>query len=246
MTFTESKNDLLGGGLAVVACEKTASEAHIPAFAFGQKVVEIREQAFRHCDKLKKVTIEEVDPVDAIMEDIGLKEIGSNAFYGCTALKEILIPDTVSSIGWGAFSGCQALERAEWGKGVYMQPYAFSGCSSLREIPTISVAREGVFADCVSLTEVRFEADISEIDEEAFARTGIEKVCIPASVKRIHYLAFRSCQKLKEITFVDTQGWCVNLHHAKAVQIDVSDPIINAKRLAFADFDDGVACWYKL
>ncbi len=52
---------------------------------------------FQGCISLKSVTLN------------GVEEIRGNAFFGCTALTEIIIPDTVSSIGSGTFSGCDSL-----------------------------------------------------------------------------------------------------------------------------------------
>ena len=41
----------------------------------------------------------------------GVKTIGDAAFYGCTALTQIVVPDSVTSIGDGAFERCGSLER---------------------------------------------------------------------------------------------------------------------------------------
>ena len=231
---------------AVVACDKEAKEVYIPALIDGKKVVEIAENAFEDCEKLEKVRIEEVDSVEAVIGEIGLKEIGGNAFSGCAALKEIILPDTVCVIGWGAFRYCTALERAEWSEGAYIAPYAFTGCKSLREISKITIASEGAFSDCVSLEEVCLAGEVKEIEEEAFARAGLKSVVIPASVKSVHYLAFRSCRHLEKIFFEDLQDWRVkNRYHGGIVEVDVNDPVINAKRLAFADFDDGPMSFFK-
>ena len=37
--------------------------------------------------------------------------IGNNAFSGCTALKSVTIPNSVTSIGKNAFYGCTALKN---------------------------------------------------------------------------------------------------------------------------------------
>jgi hypothetical protein len=40
----------------------------------------------------------------------GVKEIGTTAFYACTSLKSITIPESVTEIASTAFSGCTSLE----------------------------------------------------------------------------------------------------------------------------------------
>ena len=39
----------------------------------------------------------------------GLAEIGGQAFRGCSALKSVAIPNTVTNLGSSAFSGCASL-----------------------------------------------------------------------------------------------------------------------------------------
>ena len=51
--------------------------------------------------------------IPAVIKDKPVTEIGNNAFYECTSLTEIDIPDSVTSIGEEAFLGCKSLTSIE-------------------------------------------------------------------------------------------------------------------------------------
>jgi hypothetical protein len=64
----------------------------------------------------------------------GVTSIGDYAFYGCDALPSIDIHDNVTSIGDYAFNACDALTTITIGDGVTSIGYhAFAGCSSLTD-----------------------------------------------------------------------------------------------------------------
>lgn len=58
----------------------------------------IEYQAFYKCNNLQSVNLSD-----------GVKTIGNNVFIGCTSLTSIILPQTVTSIGSAAFSGCNNL-----------------------------------------------------------------------------------------------------------------------------------------
>ena len=61
--------------------------------------------------------------------------IGTSAFSGCSGLTGIIIPNSVTSIGSSAFSGCSGLTSVSIPDSVtIIGMYAFSGCSSLTNI----------------------------------------------------------------------------------------------------------------
>ena len=75
------------------------------------------------------------DSLSEIVIPSSVTSIGYSAFFGCDSLSEIVIPSSVTSIGDHAFSGCDSLSEIVIPSGVTsIGNYAFSGCSSLKYI----------------------------------------------------------------------------------------------------------------
>ena len=88
----------------------------------------------------------------------GVTSIGDHAFAYCSSLKEITIPEGVTSIGNSAFISCDSLiEITIPGSVASIGDYAFAYCSNLKEITipedVISIGN-GAFFNCTRLTEV--------------------------------------------------------------------------------------------
>ncbi|MBQ0110552.1 MAG: leucine-rich repeat protein, partial [Oscillospiraceae bacterium] len=77
--------------------------------------------------------------------------IGSGAFSGCSGLTSVTIPGSVTSIGDWAFEGCTGLESVTVVNGVtVIGSYAFYNCMNLETIDTpdsVLYIGEGAFAD---------------------------------------------------------------------------------------------------
>jgi hypothetical protein len=94
----------------------------------------------------------------------GLTEIGNGAFAG-SKITEITIPDTVTSIGDGAFSTCKKL-------------YKISSVNGDYSLPNIETINERTFVGCESLNKLRLPNTIKLIKDFAFGGTGFRKVLL--------------------------------------------------------------------
>ena len=89
--------------------------------------------------------------------------IGNNAFTGC-AVNSITIPASITSIGEQAFLNCANLESVIFESGIQLQTISigmFSRCTSLTSITipaSVRTISQRAFAYCENLTEVFFEA----------------------------------------------------------------------------------------
>ncbi len=131
--------------------------------------------------------------------------IGNTAFSGCSGLTSVDIPTSVIEIGEFAFYGCSGLKSLTIPNSVNrIGSYAFSGCSRLNSL-TIgnSVASIGnyTFYNCTGLTSVTIGNSVTFIGESAFYNcSGITSITIPNSVTEIGESAFKGCSGLKSLT----------------------------------------------
>ncbi len=96
-------------------------------------------------------------------------------------MTSITIPDSVTSIGEGAFYGCDKLQSVTLGNGVTrINSCVFEGCSSLKSI----VIPDGV----------------TSIGDRAFSGSGLTSIVIPDSVTNMGIGVFKGCGSLTSIT----------------------------------------------
>lgn len=104
----------------------------------------------------------------------GVEYIGEYAFAGCTSLKSVTIPASVTYIAKGAFHGCTALEEIKLAGGsklAKIEDFAFNDCSALKSITLpeglTHIGTES-FRDCTSLTEINTPTTLMMIGDMAF------------------------------------------------------------------------------
>ncbi len=135
--------------------------------------------------------------------------IGNSAFSWC-GLTSITIPDSVTSIGDGAFEGCSSLISVTIPDSVTsIGECAFDGCSSLTSITipsSVTSIGSSAFEDCSSLTSVTLSDGLTSIGKYAFYRcSSLTSITIPSSVTSIGNSAFYGCISLDSIT-VDSEN----------------------------------------
>ena len=114
------------------------------------------------------------------------ESIPSNAFYKCSALTSIAIPDSITSIGYHAFYGCTNLASIVLDNVTSFGSCVFEGCSSLTSAGPIG----GDYSYQFGWTE--------RIPDKAFDGCGsLISVTIPNGITSIGYETFRGCSALR-------------------------------------------------
>ena len=120
--------------------------------------------------------------VPSSIEGIPVVRIGFGAFQYCLDLKNVVIPDSVTTIGSSAFYGC-------------------SGLTSVSIPDSVTSIGDWAFYGCSGLTSVSIPDSVTSIGSSAFYNCiCLTSVTIPDSVTSIGYGAFSGCSGLMSIS----------------------------------------------
>ena len=155
-----------------------------------------------------------------------------------SATGDVTIPNSVTTIDYGAFSGCSNLTNITIPDSVTtIGYYAFSDCSSLTSViipDSVTTIGDSTFSYCSSLTSVTIPDSVTTIDYSAFSGcSSLSSITIPDSVTTIGYYAFSACSSLTSVTFEDTSTWYYteNYDYTGGTVVDVTDTAQNATYL---------------
>ena len=175
--------------------------------------------AFIGCTNLKSITLEqgltvipdtifEQTPIESITIPNSVKEIGYNAFKGCTNLSKVDLGQ-VENISFNVFQDCPSLKEITIPKTLIDGPLVngvFTGTTNLTNAifeDGITEIPDYILGNCSGITNIKIPNSVTKINANAFRGTSITEITITNKVKEIEYDVFTDCKKLNKITILD-------------------------------------------
>ena len=188
--------------------------------------------------------------IPSIYEGKPVTSIGDWAFYE-TKLTRVTIPDSVTGIGYAAFSKCLSLKSIGIGEGntKYSSEDGVlfdknktvlihfpAGKGGHYTIPDgVSSIGDHAFIKCISLTSVTIPDSVTSIGALAFRDCfGLKSVRIPDSITNIKSAAFSSCSNLTSIFFEGNAPFSFHVDVFSSVPED-SKIFINPEATGFGE-----------
>lgn len=156
---------------------------------------------------------EKVDISGAIALNADTVGIAVAAFYSCSKITDITIPNSVKYIGQSAFSGTGIWNSAadgivyidKWVIGVKGSTANISGGIALN-IDTVGIA-DAAFQYCSNLTSITLPESVTIIGNNAFSScSNLISITIPKNIISIGINIFGYCRSLKDIYFTGTMA----------------------------------------
>ena len=220
----------IGNGVTSISHGTFSECSALTSVFIGNSVTFIDERAFWHCTALTSVHISDLkvwcgisfydywdnplgiaghlylngEEVKDLVIPNSVTSIGGGVFYGCRGLTSVTIPNSVTSIGNYAFSYCSSLTSVTIPNSVTsIGRSAFSGCSGLTSVNipnSVTSIGDGAFYGCSGFTSVTIGNSVTSIGDEAFRGcSGLTSVTIPNSVTYIGAKAFANYDNMTDV-----------------------------------------------
>lgn len=148
--------------------------------------------------------------VTYMLEEYNVTSIGEKAFYNCTGLTSVEIPNSVLTIGQYAFYGCSGLTIVSINSNSLMSQTYWMGDIFGKQVKKYIIGNDvttigkEAFASCSNIYSVSIPSSVTKIGESAFYNcTGLTAVSIPGNLERIGDNVFSGCTNLTSVNLAE-------------------------------------------
>ena len=184
--------------------------SEITGVVIPDSITHVGNSAFDGCYRITSVYINDLSKWCKISFGYGVRSnplgYADNLYVNGELVTELVIPDSIMTIGYCAFGGYSGLISVVIPDSVTsIGTYAFSGCHNLTSVMignNVKTIGSYAFYNCSSLTSVVIPNRVTSIGAQAFYNcTSLTSIVIPNSVTTIDVCAFEDCSSLASVTF---------------------------------------------
>ncbi len=192
---------LNGLDVELTECSRREGEIVIPKnIVKGNSVVVVTALA----DHVFDVAEKHCAGITSVTVPESVTSIGSGAFFHCDQLVSVNIPAQVTEIKNMTFSYCTSLTSIDLPKGVTkIGSSAFSKCSSLKNIHIpegVTSIGNNAFGDCSALKSVNLPENLATAGDKVFMNcTSLKSIMLPKGVTEIGDHMFDGCSSLASV-----------------------------------------------
>ena len=151
--------------------------------------------------------------IKSLVIEEGVTSIGDGAFWGCNVLVTVKISDSVTVLGEKCFFSCFGIKTVSLGDGlIEIKDQAFYECDSLSSIDfgnSVKHIGEEVFYYCIYLKELTIPDSVETIGDRCFNHCERLKIVrMGTGIKTIGERAFSNCDLLERVYIKDIESWC--------------------------------------
>ena len=187
----------------------------LTSVTIGNSVASIGTEAFYGCSSLSKVIVKDI----ASWCNVSFRTFANPLYYAHhlysdenTEITDLIIPNSVTSIGDYAFSGANLTSVIIPNSVTSIGGWAFQNCSNLTSVTignSVTSIGNNAFGGCLILTSVTIPNSVTTIGNQAFHYcSSLTSVTIGNSVTSIGTEAFSNCSSLSKVIVKDIFSWC--------------------------------------
>ena len=216
-TVNSAKKIELGGSMTNIPNYYTQNDTALTTLIIGGNITKVGEHAFQNNTRLTDVTF--VSPVDTILYE---------GFFGCEALKNIELPQSLRYLGPAMFRNCTALEALTIPAGIEtITRGILTGCTALKTLTledsdkplyfenNYNVYPSGTNELCNSELDYFYMGrDVDRVEPENILVTSAKKIDVAGTVTAIPAYFTKSNSALNEVsvagnmTKIGNQAFC--------------------------------------
>ena len=206
-------------GYRIDSVKKMEADMVIPSYYHGLPIVTIADHLCTDNDVIETLTI-----------GYNLKEITDYSFNNMRALKTVVIPNSVTSIGYIAFRECDLLQYTRFDNGYYLgnedNPYLALHKPVASSISNINIHRSCKYVCSYALCElqnnynVSFHDGIKVVSKGALQYSGVKTVRFPKNMEVISQDMFYCAGSLTSVTLPEKLKKIESHSFAHAVKLE--------------------------